>query len=129
MKYCVFCSVPSWLLLIVAILLLMSFAFADDHRIHPICDDTKTPRCWVPHPGENPKPVTPVPPVTQSESPRVRVTPPESPPPVQTAQRPQPWETWCDRDCIQNMVRETYRRYMQGCAYVCRWNGCGRVCW
>jgi hypothetical protein len=31
---------------------LVTPAVADDNRIHPVCDDTKTPRCWVPHPDQ-----------------------------------------------------------------------------
>jgi hypothetical protein len=58
-------------------------AKADDHRIHPVCDDNHTPRCWVPHPGE-PGRLVPVnkPPVQAAISPQVReqMVPPQPPP-------------------------------------------------
>jgi hypothetical protein len=48
------------------LLLLCSTAYADDGMIHPVCDDTKTPRCWVPHETSEPRtrlvPVARVPP-------------------------------------------------------------------
>jgi hypothetical protein len=57
-------------------------AVADD-RIHPVCDDTKTPRCWVPHPDQ-PGRLVPVnkPPVHDTIPPPVReqMVPPMPPP-------------------------------------------------
>jgi hypothetical protein len=52
---------------------MMVSAVADD-RIHPICDDTKTPRCWVPHLDQ------PKPPVAISPQVREQMVPPQPPP-------------------------------------------------
>jgi hypothetical protein len=53
---------------------MMVTAVADDNRIHPVCDDTKTPRCWVPHPDQ------PKPPVAISPPVREQMVPPPPPP-------------------------------------------------
>jgi hypothetical protein len=69
---------------------MMVTAVADD-RIRPICDDTKTPRCWVPHPDQPGrlvpvnKPPADAPQVAPQRSPippevRAQMVPPMPPP-------------------------------------------------
>ena len=76
------------LLAAVFFLLLCSPAYADD-RIRPVCDDTRTPRCWVPHEASPMKLLVPVEPAP-IEPPPGRYTP--APPSTQRAAPTDPYD-------------------------------------
>jgi hypothetical protein len=78
-----------FLLALVAVFMaaMMVTAVADDNRIHPVCDDTKTPRCWVPHPDQPSRLV----PVNKPPADAPQVAPQRSPlPPEVRAQMVRP---------------------------------------